>query len=384
MIPVLTPAEMAAVDARRPGAGRGAHRAVPPARWPASRSTCWDGSTGGGSWWSPDRATTATTDGSPASCCGRGVARHGASTRSTAPARAARPADLVIDAAFGTGFRGELRRSPTPTVHRCWRSTSPRVCRVSTGEVVGPPGPSRRPRSPSRRSKPGLLCRRRPGVRRPGRGRRHRPRRLVRPDPPGEPMRTCVAWVPARRAEDHKWRHAVWVRGRVARHDRCCPPVRARRRCGAAPATSGSPRPGDRRTGRPDRGGGRTRRRSTGGPRRSWRSAGGSRRSRRPRPGAVGASPRRQVRELVAGLDRPLVLDGDALSALGPDVVRDPDRAGGTDRAHPPRRRVRAAHRRAARAGPDRRRPAAWPRRTGATVLLKGPTTVVADPTGEC
>lgn len=55
------------------------------------------------------------------------------------------PADLVVDAAFGTGFRGEFRFPPVPPGPQCWPSTSPRVCAATPARRRGrrppPPGP---------------------------------------------------------------------------------------------------------------------------------------------------------------------------------------------------------------------------------------------------
>ena len=53
------------------------------------------------------------------------------------------------------------------------------------------------------------------------------------------------------------------------------------------------------------------------------------------------------------------------------------------DRPHSARRRVRAAHGRAARRPTASRPPVRWRRDLGCTVLLKGPATVIADPTGD-
>ena len=89
------------------------------------------------------------------------------------------------------------------------------------------------------------------------------------------------------------------------------------------------------------------------------------------------------MRRLVAAVDRPLVIDGDALSALGTDVVgilagrsaptvlTPHDGEFATLTGAPPGADRLAEVRQLAAA-------------TGATVLLKGPTTVVADPGGEC
>jgi len=44
----------------------------------------------------------------------------------------------VVDAAFGTGFRGEYRFPPCPRALRSWPSTSPRGCTATPARRRGP------------------------------------------------------------------------------------------------------------------------------------------------------------------------------------------------------------------------------------------------------
>ena len=108
--------------------------------------------------------------------------------------------------------------------------------------------------------------------------------------------------------------------------------------------------------------------------------------------GRASATTVADVRDVVARPTVPVVVDADGLYALGTGdeiaavVGGDPGAAAGargarTGGAHPPRGRVRPLGRSAAGARPDPRRRRAGPA-CGAVVLLKGPTTVVADPAG--
>ena len=54
------------------------------------------------------------------------------------------PADLVIDAAYGTGFRGEYRSPAWRRGRRCWPSTSPRGSRATPGRRRAAPSPAAR------------------------------------------------------------------------------------------------------------------------------------------------------------------------------------------------------------------------------------------------
>jgi ADP-dependent NAD(P)H-hydrate dehydratase / NAD(P)H-hydrate epimerase len=87
-----------------------------------------------------------------------------------------------------------------------------------------------------------------------------------------------------------------------------------------------------------------------------------------------------EVRHLLAGLTRPVVVDGDALSALGVGVEQLRDRSAPTVLTPHDGEFTRLAGR---PPGPDRLADAReLAARSGAVVLLKGPTTVVADPDG--
>lgn len=90
---------------------------------------------------------------------------------------------------------------------------------------------------------------------------------------------------------------------------------------------------------------------------------------------------RHQIRTLVAGIEAPVVVDGDGLTALGTDAatVIGGRRAGTVLTPHDGEFERLAGH----PPGPDRVADVvALAERTGAVVLLKGPTTVVAAPDG--
>ena len=190
MIPIVTPDEMGADRPRRAGTGRGADRSGRCRRRPRGRATCSAGPTAGGSSWSPARATTATTAGSPPGRCaggasGRRVRRRGIGAR--ASSRPCRPGDR-------RGVRHRLPRAlrrcrRPPTVHRCSRSTSRPGVDGLTGEVPGPASRGARRTVTFAALKPGLLLGAGPAPGRRGRGGRHRPRRLDRQDAPGRGCR---------------------------------------------------------------------------------------------------------------------------------------------------------------------------------------------------
>ena len=363
MQPVLTVAEMQAVDAAGPGVhpARGAGGAGPgtavavAALEHAGRRLRAPGGGGG-----RQGATTAPTVGwrrpapGRAGRPGRGGRRPGAADRRSGPA------DLVIDAAYGTGFRGEYR---APAV------------------AAGDPGAGRRHPVGGRR--------------------RHRARR------PGSPLAatrtvTFVALKPGLLQGDgarlagrvHRGRHRPPRRGarrarswRTATSSPCSPPA-AREATSGRPAVlvvAGSPGmtgaaalcarlglPGRGRHGPP----GRARRRTSAdapaseavsvalpgrglgrrGPRGRRRAVPG--RGGRPGPRAGPTATAAEVRRLVARLAG--AGGGRRRRAVRPGPARRhrlPARVGGG--AHPPRRRVRAADGRRPRARPDRRRPAA-------------------------
>ena len=266
----------------------------------------------------------------------------------------------MIDAAYGTGFRGEYRPAPGRT-RRCWPSTSRRASTGSPARPAGSPA-RRRARSPSPPSSPGCCW----------------------PTAATSPARSSVAdigldvssarahlveaadvagWLPAAASDAHKWQAGGVGRGRLARHDRRRPPRlgRAAQRAGAGYVPP--VQPGRRR-----------------------RPAAPTEVVGRPLPAAgwaedvlddarrfgalvVGPGPRAAPTTTAApcagssGRGRcPLVVDGDGLTALGDDGGR--RRLG--PRPGPPCSRPTTASSLgwpdAAGRRPPRRRPRAWPR----------------------
>ena len=89
--------------------------------------------------------------------------------------RRCRRCDLVIDGAYGTGFRGTYEAPDVPEGAGCWPSTSPRGSTPTRGEAG--PGAVRADRTVTfAAAKPGLLQGGGPALLRPGRGGRHRHR----------------------------------------------------------------------------------------------------------------------------------------------------------------------------------------------------------------
>jgi hydroxyethylthiazole kinase-like uncharacterized protein yjeF len=190
-----------------------------------------------------------------------------------------------------------------------------------------------------------------------------------------------VAWVPDRAADDHKWRHAVWL---VAGS----PEMPGAARLAAAAALRGGAgylrlsTPGVASPAAPveavvvplDLDGWADE--VVGGTDRFAALAVG--------PGlGRAASTVAAVRRVVEGAARPLVVDGDALSALGTDAAPLVGRRTAPTVLTP--HDGEFARLTGDAPGPDRIGAARdLAAATGATVLLKGPTTVVADPGGEC
>ena len=376
MIPVLTPAEMAAVDAAAPEAvevlvrraaaaaarsaldllGQGYGRRVVVVAGPGNNG--WDGRVAGELLRSAGVTVTVID----------ALGAPDVLPRS----------DLVIDAAFGTGFRGEYSFPATDGAPVLAVDIASGVSGL-TGRASG--APARAVATVSFAAlKPGLVL---------GDGPRYSGSIDVADIGLGvddvaaahmvEPS-DVVAWVPDRRVDDHKWRHAVWcVAGSPGMSGAAFLCASAALRGGAGYvrlSTPGDPHPR--------------------APMESvvhevgqdgW-AATVLQAADRFSVVAVGPGLGRseatcaQVRELVAELRVPVVIDGDGLSALGsrpaavlagrvaPAVLTPHD--GEFEQltgAAPGEDRIGAARVLASD--------------TGATVLLKGPTTVVAAPDGQ-
>ena len=211
MIPIVTPDEMAAHRRRRARARRGADRAGRCRGGPRRRRGCWVARTAaacvvlaGQGQQRRRRAGRGATAGRAGAACVRVV------DAADAP-RALPAADLVIDAAYGTGFRGHVvaaRRRATPPVLAVdipsgvdgadRRGRRRRAAAPTDGDVrgaeAGPAAPPGRGRCAGdvEVADIGLDVSRRPG-------------------PTCSTEATC-AWLAAAAAVDaHKWHAAVWV-----------------------------------------------------------------------------------------------------------------------------------------------------------------------------
>ncbi len=288
------------------------------------------------------------------------------------------PSDLVIDAAFGTGFRGEYTFPDT--------DGAPVLAVDIPSGVSGLDGT--RSGRPAHAVATVTFAALKPG--------------LVMADGPDHcghvdladigldvssasihlvADEDVVAWVPGRAADDHKWRHAVWlIAGSPDMPGAARLAAMAALRGGAGYLRLSSP--GVARPGAPVE--------AVSHPvaEEGWSSEVLADTARFAAlaigPGLGRAdTTAAEVRGLVAAADRPLVVDGDALGLLGteagpivaerpsPTVLTPHDGEYARLSGHAP--------------GPDRigaARELAVD--TGATVLLKGPTTVVADPAGDC
>lgn len=309
------------------------------------------------------------------------LARHGVATRvvdaldvpDVLPG-----ADLVVDAAFGTGFRGEYTFPDTDGAP-VLAVDIPSGISGLTGERAGRPAHAAVTVTFAA-LKPGLLLGEGPSycgrveLADIGLDVAHASVHLVTDA-------DVVGWVPERDVDDHKWRHAVWL---VAGS----PEMPGAARLAAASAL---------------RGGAGYVRLSTPGvtspaapveavvhpiASEDWAA---TVLDDAARVAAVAIGPglgrdertATEVRRLVAELDRPLVIDGDGLWALGeePAVTVGRRRAPTVLTPHDGEfTRLTGAP-----PGPDRLDAArGLARSTGATVLLKGATTVVAEPSGAC
>jgi NAD(P)H-hydrate epimerase len=285
-------------------------------------------------------------------------------------------ADLLVDAAYGTGFRGQW--SPPPANAPVLAVDIPSGVDGLTGEAHGRPWRAERTVTFAA-LKPGLVLP-------PGRGlagevtvadiglntRGARAQVVEAAD--------VRAWVPTRPLETHKWRAACWViAGSPGMTGAAHLATRAAYRTGAgyvrlsSPGVDDDPAAPTEAVGHPL-------------PSHGWADEvlGDVERFAAlvvgPGLGTAGATAA-AVRRVVAEVDRPMVVDGDGLTALGDGV------AGITSGRSSPA--VLTPHqgefaRLAGKdPGPDRiddvRTLAA---ETGAIVLLKGSTTVVAEPSG--
>lgn len=285
-------------------------------------------------------------------------------------------ADLVIDAAFGTGFRGEYG-FPDPDGAPVLAVDIPSGVSGLTGRASGRPA-----RAVATVTfvalKPGLLLGDGPSFA----GAVEVADIGLAPDGGRAALVTdedVLAWVPGRAPDDHKWRHAVWI-------------------VGGSPGMTGAPTMAATAAFRS--GAGYVRLSVPGSPdpaapletvvvplpAHDWADAVLAD-LRRFRVLAIGPGLGRSddaaagVRGVLAGAEVPVVVDGDALWVLGTDVA-----AAVRHRAAPT---VLTPHdgefERLTGAPPGEDRPDAareLAAATGAVVLLKGPTTVVADPAG--
>lgn len=302
------------------------------------------------------------------------------------------PSDLVIDAAFGTGFRGSFD-FPDPDGAPVLAVDIPSGVSGSTGRVSGRPAAAVRTVTFAA-LKPGLLL---------GDGPRYAGGVVVADigldvtDADVVGPTTCglvtdddvAAWVPRRRVDDHKWRHAVRVVAGspgMAGAARLCAAAALRAGAGYVRLTV----PGEDHPDAP------TEAVVVPAPVDAWAGVVADGASRF---GCVAVGPglgrnaavREQVAALLRDVDRPVVVDGDGLWALGDGSVA---AVAAAVRLRPqsqgrPAPTVLTPHDgefellTGAPPGEDRLDAArSLAADSGAVVLLKGPTTVVADPGG--
>jgi NAD(P)H-hydrate epimerase len=285
-------------------------------------------------------------------------------------------ADLVIDAAYGTGFHGE-HHAPDPGAAVVLAIDIPSGVSGLTGEVGG--RAIRADRTVTFAAlKPGLLLE-------PGRGLAGE---IVVADIGLDTSRARVgvverddvaAWLPSRAVDAHKWRAGVLVvAGSAGMTGAAHLTARAAQRTGAGMVRLGTP-------GLPDDPGRPTEAVGLALPASGWAADVVEVLERFAAivigPGlGVTEATRDGLRHVLESTDLPVVIDGDGLTALGanpsvaargcPTVLTPHD--GEFERL--------AGH----RPGPDRLSAARdLAADTGAIVLLKGPVTIVADPAGE-
>jgi NAD(P)H-hydrate epimerase len=377
VIPIVTPEEMRAIDAEAPEPVGVLIERAGAATTAAARRLL------GGSYGRRVLVVAGKgNNGNDGRAAARRLAARGVRVHTIAPGEqppAGPPADLVIDAAFGTGFRGGWA---PPDVGPCpvLAVDIPSGVDGATGEAGAPGHVLAAVATVTFAAlKPGLVLL-------PGRAlagvvevadigldcRRARAWQVTPAD--------VAAWLPPRPVDTHKWKAACWaVAGSPAMPGASHLCVRAALRAGAGYVRLSSPGL-DRSPGAPteavyhpiD---------ATG-----WAAdvvAGAERFGSVVIGPGLGRSPDGdvEIRRAVAGVAAPLVVDGDGLSALGEraaDILR-ARRTPAVLTPHDGEFARLAGHRPGADRFDDVRRLAAACR---AVVLLKGPTTVVADANG--
>ncbi|MBX3313389.1 MAG: NAD(P)H-hydrate dehydratase [Actinobacteria bacterium] len=386
MEPIVTPTEMAAVDAAAP---EPVEVLIERAGWATAREAI---DLLGGTY---GRRVVVLAGKGNNGADGRSAARHlrrrgvrvtVLDTATVTPGDVLPPADLLIDAAFGTGFRGTWT-PPEPGTTPVLAVDVPSGVSGLTGEAAGAPWAAVRTVTFAA-LKPGLLL---------GDGATLAGEVVVVDiglDTSGASAHRVrdedvAAWWPTERRDTHKWQHAAWiVAGSPGMTGAARLAVAGAQRAGAGYVRLSTPGvdPADPAT---VAGAAPVEAVRVALPAAGWAAvvADGAERFAAlavgPGLGADGAVTT-GVRELVASTTRPIVVDGDGLRALGREAAtvigRRPSGAGPVvltphDGEH--------ALLTGAAPGADRFEAArALARTTGAVVLLKGPCTVVADPDG--
>lgn len=371
MLPVLTPSEMAAVDAaarepvevliERAGAAV-AHAALE--------------MVGGGYGRHVVVLAGPGNNGADGRAAARRLRRRGARVDvvdiAAAPARLA-PCDLVVDAAFGTGFRGR-HTAPDPGATPVLAVDIPSGVSGLTGSTSGQVLSAQRTVTFAA-LKPGLLFQ-------PGRDLAG----AVSVADIGLDVGTSAAvlveeadvagWVPARRSEGHKWQSALLVIAGSPRMSGAAHLVAAAaQRAGAGMVRVGTPGVADD-PGRPVEAVGVELEHD------GWGAAAERCQAMVIGPGlGRAAATVAEVRRTLASVPLPAVVDADGLVALGTDAA-DVLKHRGADTVLTPHD-GEFEHLMGERPGPDRIAAArSLAQRSGAVTLLKGSTTVVAHPDG--
>ena len=389
MIPIVTPEEMAAIDAAAP---EPVEELIERAGAALARAAL--DMLGGGYGRRVTVLAGKGNNGADGRAAAQWLRRRGvrvAVIDAADPPAALPPAHLAIDAAYGTGLRRPYVR---PHRHHCstiptrllqsWPPTSPRESTGSPARFAANPGPPIKP-SPSARSNPALSSIPVPSTvaRSPWPPSGSTP---LPPAPTWSPPTTSAVGFPVRPAEAHKWQTACWIiAGSPGMTGAAHLAATAAMRSGSgyvrlstpgldAGAVLPDPTAPTEAVGHPL-------------PADNWTDAIGADDQARFRAMAIGPGLGRQpgtvksVRELAGTTPLPLVIDGDGLFALGLDAAdvlanrtaptvltpHDGEYRLLTDQAPDPDRFAAARSLAAA---------------TGVHILLKGPTTVVAEPGG--